>query len=66
METPKVEIVVFSSKIDIPATLGVQKCYFEVNSSALSYTWVNSWFRYILIKSHTKTRDNHFTVKLTP
>jgi len=35
-ETPKVEFVVFSGKIDIPATLGVQKCYFEVSSCALN------------------------------
>jgi len=46
-ETPKVEFVMFSSKIDILAILGVQKYYFEVSSSALSYTWTNSWFRYI-------------------
>jgi len=37
-ETPKVEFVVFGDNIDILATLGVQKCYFEVISSALSYT----------------------------
>jgi len=37
-ETPKVEFVVFSGKIDILSTLGVQKYYFEVSSSALSYT----------------------------
>jgi len=37
-ETIKVEFVVFSGKIDILATLGVQKCYFEVSSSDLSYT----------------------------
>jgi len=45
-ETPKVGFVGFSGKIDILATLGVQKCYFEVSSSALSYT-VNLWFRNI-------------------
>jgi len=44
-ETPKVEFVFFSGKIDILATLGVQKCYLELSTSALSYTWT---FHYIL------------------
>jgi len=57
-ETPKAEFVDFSGKIDILATLGVQKCYFEVSSSALSYTWVNSWFRYIFIKNHAHFSSN--------
>jgi len=39
-----------SSKIDVFATLGVQKCYFEVGSSALSY-----------IKSFPSILDNDHT-----
>jgi len=40
-----------SGKMDIFATLGVQKCYFEVSSSALSYTRVfNSILSHFFVK----------------
>jgi len=34
-ETPKLEFVHLSGKTDILATLGVQKCYFEMRSNAI-------------------------------
>jgi len=42
----------FSGKMDILATLEVQKCHFEVSSSAFSHI-------YFLMQGY------HFTVKLT-
>jgi len=58
--------VQFSGKMDILATLRVQKHYFEVSSSALSDIKV---FRFVFNKDQThfyKTQDNNSIVKLTP
>jgi len=52
-EAPKLEFMYLSSKINIVATLGVQKLYFKVISSAL-YECSAS----LLIQDHT-----HFLVK---
>jgi len=49
MKLQKLEFEHVSSKMDIVAILGVQKCYFDVSSSGL---------RDVLIKDHT-----HFPVK---
>jgi len=63
-ETLKVEFVRLSSKLDILATLGAHKCYFEMSSSALCYTGAfrsifNEGPHLFFIK-----HENHFIVSL--